>query len=56
MSNLLYNQFYSAGISAQQIPAFSGSLEPLHSGTKFPVKLTVSTLNESWTETGYMRV
>lgn len=32
MNNLLYNQFYSAGSSAQQSPAFSGSLEPLDSG------------------------
>lgn len=56
MNNLLCNQFYS-GSSAQQGPAFSGSLEPLQSGTKFPVKLwTVSMDNEGWTETvGYRR-
>lgn len=56
MNNLLYNQFYSAGSSAQKSPAFSGPLEPLHSGTKFPVKFTVSMDNEGWTEReGYMR-
>lgn len=56
MSNLLYNQFYSAGSLAQQCPAFSDSLEPLHSGTKFPVKLFLGTRKTGQKETeGCMR-
>lgn len=56
MNNLLYQQFYSAGSSAQQAGAFSGSLEPLLSGTKLPVKFTVYMDNEGWSETkGYRR-
>lgn len=56
MNNLLYQQFYSAGSSAQQAGALSGSLEPLLSGTKLPVKFTVYMDNEGWSETkGYRR-